>query len=342
MAKSELFTDCRPSRPAMPTPTWAVWIMGTSLAPSPIARVTTARPSGPTTFSRTSDTICAFCSGDTLQAMTMDTALAMSSRSRCSNALSITSMSASPVIRRARWSGSLPLHLSSTAWSCPCTSPLDLSTSWIPPCASHSLTRTLALKPISFAVSNLSPVNTQNLMPALRMLSMVSGTLSCNLSSMPVAPQSSRSVSIFSATLASAPSRSPRSALAALYSSSQGPTTAASSRRRHRTRVLRPALENVVRVDCSALTFSSCPRARRSAITLSAPLASNMCSSPFLAMTDIRFREEVNAFVATMVYSSFLPAPVPMVTLSPFRAWSSQPSSLAPATRASSSGLSAS
>ena len=35
---------CMPSLPEMPTPTWAAWIMGTSLAPSPMASVTPPTP----------------------------------------------------------------------------------------------------------------------------------------------------------------------------------------------------------------------------------------------------------------------------------------------------------
>lgn len=50
-----------PSFPLMPTPTWAVWIIPTSLAPSPMASVMA--------FTRflTTSTISDFCSGDTLE-----------------------------------------------------------------------------------------------------------------------------------------------------------------------------------------------------------------------------------------------------------------------------------
>ena len=41
MAKSEAITACMPSMPEIPIPTSAVWIMLTSLAPSPIAKVCT-------------------------------------------------------------------------------------------------------------------------------------------------------------------------------------------------------------------------------------------------------------------------------------------------------------
>jgi hypothetical protein len=50
------------------------------------------------------------------------------------------------------------------------------------------------------AVSWRSPVSTQILMPACDSLTIVSGTPSCSLSSMPVAPNSTKFFSIFSAT----------------------------------------------------------------------------------------------------------------------------------------------
>ena len=68
MAKSALFTACLPSLPLMPTPTCASCSMGTSLAPSPMANVTGA---GLLPL-RIAFTSSAFCSGDTLQAMTTE------------------------------------------------------------------------------------------------------------------------------------------------------------------------------------------------------------------------------------------------------------------------------
>ena len=58
---------CNPSFPLIPIPTPAAWIMSTSFAPSPIARV---MGSG-TTCSRTSATISAFCVGETRHAITV-------------------------------------------------------------------------------------------------------------------------------------------------------------------------------------------------------------------------------------------------------------------------------
>mmetsp|Transcript_13432 Transcript_13432/g.20356 ORF Transcript_13432/g.20356 Transcript_13432/m.20356 type:complete len:272 (+) Transcript_13432:332-1147(+) len=64
--KSEAFTACCPSRPDIPIPIWASCIIPTSLAPSPIAKVT---GSGLMKF-LTSLTSNAFCLGLTRQAMT--------------------------------------------------------------------------------------------------------------------------------------------------------------------------------------------------------------------------------------------------------------------------------
>uniref|UniRef100_A0A915HGM9 Uncharacterized protein n=1 Tax=Romanomermis culicivorax TaxID=13658 RepID=A0A915HGM9_ROMCU len=54
MAKSLAITACMPSWPEMPMPTLAHWIMETSLAPSPMARVV------PPSFCLTSSTMAAY------------------------------------------------------------------------------------------------------------------------------------------------------------------------------------------------------------------------------------------------------------------------------------------
>ena len=53
-------------------------------------------------------------------------------------------------------------------------------------------------KPMLTAVSTLSPVSIQTLMPAARMKAIVSGTSSCSLSSIAVHPMSSSPLSISS------------------------------------------------------------------------------------------------------------------------------------------------
>jgi hypothetical protein len=70
--------------------------------------------------------------------------------------------------------------------------------------------------PMLTAVSILSPVNTQTLIPAALINYIVSATSSCNLSSIAVAPISSKSVSISSSTAATISSLFLISNLAAL------------------------------------------------------------------------------------------------------------------------------
>mmetsp|Transcript_51619 Transcript_51619/g.136349 ORF Transcript_51619/g.136349 Transcript_51619/m.136349 type:complete len:257 (+) Transcript_51619:1994-2764(+) len=106
MATSELFTACLPSRPAIPMPTCAAWIMGTSFAPSPMASVTGSASSRPPfdslMLSRTRVTISAFCSGETRQAITMRHVAAMSTRSCFKFVVgSMTTASVAPVTIRA-------------------------------------------------------------------------------------------------------------------------------------------------------------------------------------------------------------------------------------------------
>lgn len=59
------------------------------------------------------------------------------------------------------------------------------------------LSRRPAENPIFIAVSTLSPVSTQTIIPVYRISLIVSGTPSCNLSSIAVEPTNIRSVSSF-------------------------------------------------------------------------------------------------------------------------------------------------
>jgi hypothetical protein len=101
MAKSELFTACLPSFPEMPTPMWASWIMPTSFAPSPIAKVTGLVVS----FRRTRPTINRFCAGDTRHATTALQTFA-NFKKRCSSSSfpRIVSIAVAPSTTNARWS----------------------------------------------------------------------------------------------------------------------------------------------------------------------------------------------------------------------------------------------
>ena len=66
-AMSEALAAARPSRPMIPNPMWASWIMETSLPPSPMAAVT-GRP-GELRISLISSL---FCSGDRRQHTTAE------------------------------------------------------------------------------------------------------------------------------------------------------------------------------------------------------------------------------------------------------------------------------
>mmetsp|Transcript_79386 Transcript_79386/g.227778 ORF Transcript_79386/g.227778 Transcript_79386/m.227778 type:complete len:207 (-) Transcript_79386:1823-2443(-) len=197
MAKSELLTACRPSLPAMPTPTCASWIMGTSLAPSPTESVTGCGEMP----SRTRRTICAFCAGLTRHAMSTELPWAMSSNCSLVSSLSMKTCNAFPEIMSAFRPGS---SKSQSLWS---------SSRFIVPSSSSMMRKsmegvsTLVLKPMFRAVSNLSPVRTQSLMPAARIFSMVSGTPSWSLSSIAVVPKMSKLTSMSSATSANFCSR---------------------------------------------------------------------------------------------------------------------------------------
>mmetsp|Transcript_100682 Transcript_100682/g.280415 ORF Transcript_100682/g.280415 Transcript_100682/m.280415 type:complete len:245 (+) Transcript_100682:1008-1742(+) len=243
MAKSAEFTAWRPSRPQMPTPTCASWIIGTSLAPSPTAKVTGVG----LTFLLTSWTICAFCKGETRQAMTTEQRWAMPKKS--SSALEpSTFSSACPVTMRPQTTAPEAAFSARGSKACIffCRSLLSSPCSMSRIMTSISSVSTRVLKPMFRAVSSLSPVSTHNFTPPLRKRTMVFATPICSLSSMAVAPSSSNLVSIFSATADSAPSRSSIATCAFSYSLCHAATSWSGSFRRPMTRVRRPSRENSV------------------------------------------------------------------------------------------------
>mmetsp|Transcript_100683 Transcript_100683/g.280419 ORF Transcript_100683/g.280419 Transcript_100683/m.280419 type:complete len:308 (+) Transcript_100683:1905-2828(+) len=301
MEKSALFMACRPSWPAMPTPTCASWIIGTSLAPSPMASVTGVG----FTPSRTMRTNCAFCSGDTRHAMTMEQMAATFKNSSFSPpgfVSASTYSSAKPVISMATF---LPLFsasyipgvsLSKSLLTCVSSwDVLSIVTIFI------SSVRTFELKPMLRAVSSLSPVRTHSLMSAWRMSVIVCGTSSCSLSSMAVAPTTVMPTSISSAALARASSRFCKVRSAALYVLSHSLTVSASSSFRAITKVRKPSCANCDR--CCVSLWGWFGDRLLSIITLSAPLHKRRYFSLNLTTTDMRFRVESNWFVARTEYS---------------------------------------
>mmetsp|Transcript_51381 Transcript_51381/g.143651 ORF Transcript_51381/g.143651 Transcript_51381/m.143651 type:complete len:219 (-) Transcript_51381:73-729(-) len=209
MAKSAAFTAWRPSLPEMPTPTCASWIIGTSLAPSPMDKVTGRG----VTPSRTSRTISAFCRGETRHAMT--TAHCSATRRKRAPKLCVVTTSRNWPVTSNAAPTSLGTHAvrvletsSSSAFStksveAPPGSSLEQSNTMM----SIPSTRTFVLKPMMRAVSSLSPVSTQSFMPAMRTRSIVSATPTCSLSSMAVAPTMSKPRSMRSATACNNSSR---------------------------------------------------------------------------------------------------------------------------------------
>mmetsp|Transcript_23913 Transcript_23913/g.70136 ORF Transcript_23913/g.70136 Transcript_23913/m.70136 type:complete len:221 (-) Transcript_23913:2135-2797(-) len=197
----------------MPMPMWAVWIMGTSLAPSPIERVTTEG-----IFLRTIPTIWAFCLGDTRAQMTDLTMLASSRKRdvRVSSACMASSSAvraAASTIKQASPRGSAlrPASRRSTrVWSWGRRvlfggKPLAFRGLRSPSPATRRscsicLVMSWQLYAIFSAVPTLSPVSIQTRIPAVRRDEIASPTPSWSLSSMAVAPMSLRFCSISSMT----------------------------------------------------------------------------------------------------------------------------------------------
>mmetsp|Transcript_82960 Transcript_82960/g.235350 ORF Transcript_82960/g.235350 Transcript_82960/m.235350 type:complete len:318 (+) Transcript_82960:2145-3098(+) len=317
MAKSAAFTACWPSYPKTPTPTWASWIIGTSLAPSPMASVTGAG----LIPSHTMRTMSAFCAGEIRQAITTAHFWAMSRNAPLRLASECTALKAPPVtisatvfLSRTRSSTFFLTALklvpatstSRCLWS---EGVVGLLSGVRPPAgverSGHqsrtstciSSVSTPLLKPMLRAVSSLSPVSTQSLMPAFRMLSTAAGTPSCSLSSMAEAPTTSRPLSISTAASVRAPLRFATLRSAASYLRSQSSFSLGWRRRRAKTSVRRPWRENSPRWSCSA----SWPLAAQSRIALSAPLARTWNWPSCSTTTDMRFRVESNAFTARIV-----------------------------------------
>mmetsp|Transcript_10515 Transcript_10515/g.28064 ORF Transcript_10515/g.28064 Transcript_10515/m.28064 type:complete len:265 (+) Transcript_10515:1092-1886(+) len=189
----------------MPMPTSALWIMLQSLAPSPMASVIAFR----TRLMRR--TTAPFCLGETRQQMTVRHTIAMSTKASSLSGSSANSRHLPSITKPSSICPALWAFLACSAYSC---SLLRITCGWKMPSTSNSFVVRIGLSflslgpgssrlvatPMIIAVSILSPVSIQTLMPAATRLAIVSPTLSCNRSSMPVSPCNSRSRSISSAT----------------------------------------------------------------------------------------------------------------------------------------------
>mmetsp|Transcript_4981 Transcript_4981/g.12841 ORF Transcript_4981/g.12841 Transcript_4981/m.12841 type:complete len:277 (+) Transcript_4981:1357-2187(+) len=264
----------------MPTPTSALWIMLQSFAPSPTASVMA--------FSTRlmSETTAPFCFGETRQQMTVlhtrqmaTKSISFSGSKACSRHLpSITKPSSvATFLACSAYSFSF-LHRSS-AWNLPFTSNspdvrIGLSFLSVLPGSSR-----LVATPMLIAVSILSPVSIQTLIPACTILDIVSPTWSCSRSSMPVMPCSSRLHSIASAAWSRAPWRSVVATLASLNLTNQRSSSSLLSSRPAKHSVRRPSSANswrmsmVLEVDGDVRILGR----SLSMITESAPLVKMAC-----------------------------------------------------------------
>mmetsp|Transcript_47258 Transcript_47258/g.143675 ORF Transcript_47258/g.143675 Transcript_47258/m.143675 type:complete len:222 (+) Transcript_47258:1153-1818(+) len=172
-----------PSLPRMPTPTWADWIIATSLAPSPMARVM-PRPFSFLTIS----TSLRFWFGDRRQHTHERLAIAASYNLVFADSVCKAAATKVPSITRPPVSADCRVVMAASSNSNACSGPVH----------SVKYARTMSSvnkrhdRTISMAVSVLSPVNTQKRMPAALINSMASGTPCCNLSSRAVMPTNVR------------------------------------------------------------------------------------------------------------------------------------------------------
>mmetsp|Transcript_24138 Transcript_24138/g.72508 ORF Transcript_24138/g.72508 Transcript_24138/m.72508 type:complete len:264 (+) Transcript_24138:1077-1868(+) len=146
---------------------------------------------------------------------------------------------------------------------------------------------------MSTAVSTLSPVNIQSLMPASLMVEIASGTPSCTRSSTAVTPMNFKPFSKRAAT--SATFSSLLSSIrfhAAKYSADHASYSALSMLRMPTTRVLKPCWENLLKSETQA---SANGFASKGSMTLSAPFVMHQMVPLCLATTDIRFRSALKA-----------------------------------------------
>mmetsp|Transcript_21031 Transcript_21031/g.47376 ORF Transcript_21031/g.47376 Transcript_21031/m.47376 type:complete len:236 (-) Transcript_21031:504-1211(-) len=208
----------------MPTPTCASMIMGTSLAPSPMAR-----ERGPPSSRLITVTTCRFWSGDTRHAMTALHLLATCTKRRSSASSSVPPPSSSWSAAAKMWRREPPSMMRARSLSSSASS--SVPHSWLN-FLSSSLARgrvstairwmdmlswrRLQAKPMFSAVSILSPVSIQILILASLSRLIAAGTPSCSLSSIAVTPTNRIPCSITSAARASSSSRSTSAVAAAL------------------------------------------------------------------------------------------------------------------------------
>mmetsp|Transcript_3652 Transcript_3652/g.11445 ORF Transcript_3652/g.11445 Transcript_3652/m.11445 type:complete len:261 (+) Transcript_3652:980-1762(+) len=259
----------------MPMPTSALWIMLQSLAPSPIASVIL--------FSSRliSRTTAPFCLGVTRQHTTVLQILEICTK--------LFSYSGSRAHSKHLPSMTRPSNMRPWALACFAFSAIFLSwrmkscfwkTSWNEKsedvsCGRSTLTsasRRPVAMPMLMAVSVLSPVSIQTLMPACVIRAMASPTPSCNRSSIPVMPCISRFVSISSATASNFSCRLVVAQEASSNFFNHGSSSTWLSSRPARQSVRRPSSANSLRTSSKRPISADFWFFNRAKITESAPL----------------------------------------------------------------------
>mmetsp|Transcript_69932 Transcript_69932/g.221563 ORF Transcript_69932/g.221563 Transcript_69932/m.221563 type:complete len:340 (-) Transcript_69932:1692-2711(-) len=335
----------------MPTPMCAALIIPTSLAPSPMPRVTAPA------LVLTRCVTCAFWMGDTRQHTTarqrLHSARKSSSTSGCSAHIRLEPSIITPTLPGAPVAGSaissaaraISLRNATFSRTLPSTSTPSPASTRLMSSASR-----LQLSAMEHAVSSLSPVSIHTLMPAPKRSAMASGTPSCSLSSTAVAPRRTRSRSRASAASASISSRPVRETCARWKPACQLANSSSLTSRAATQSVRYPARHMVSMCAwvASRTPPGGCCAARRGNITLSAPLLRRRMPPPGARHTTlIRLRALVKSSSASTSYSRGTReaagppgrAPASLTrTLSLVRSASTTPSLAAPSTSASSSG----
>mmetsp|Transcript_14256 Transcript_14256/g.45556 ORF Transcript_14256/g.45556 Transcript_14256/m.45556 type:complete len:395 (-) Transcript_14256:2081-3265(-) len=162
-----------------------------------------------------------------------------------------------------------------------------------------SCTNSLHENPMLIAVSILSPVSTQTLIPALRRSRIVSGVPSCSLSSMAVAPSTCRLRSTSSAMRSRCCWRCDGWMLGSLRRRIQAAASPAVMERLANTKVRNPSCPNAFKC-CVSVAAAGADCLARSKMTESAPLQNSTCEpSGRRISADMRLRVELNSFTAS-------------------------------------------
>mmetsp|Transcript_8108 Transcript_8108/g.18488 ORF Transcript_8108/g.18488 Transcript_8108/m.18488 type:complete len:285 (-) Transcript_8108:908-1762(-) len=198
------------------------------------------------------------------------------------------------------------------------------------------------------AVPTLSPVSIQTLTPPFRREEIASPTPSCSLSSIAVAPTSTRSFSIPAMACSRACCRFSRTMSAACMPSAHARYLASGSTACATKSVRRPSFTYSSRwalvASSIAGSFTAGSLSSRSRITLSAPLVKSMSDpSAIRTMTEDRLRSEENSRLCRMVNATSSPSMFSVTSscLARTRLKKARPQCLAAYTRAASSGLEA-